>query len=248
LPLRLPFEPPFSFDNGKIQTWANFEEHAFNVIGFTLELLWQSKVDMTEVRDAIVVHWSCFLDAFAVSRLPIEFRRDALQEPKTHYHPFVRLKSHKSACAGKLSVPFLNAVLHMREGEGVLFWCGGDAPVDYVLVIKYAQGKCRIQYADAKHKTNRNGAEKSLRVEAKAVYEKAQMVHAGLKRELQKEVTAGGANLVVDDKFSVSIVTNLRDTESRYENVIIIGPATFKFEPWTSLLYESSSIPEKDTS
>ena len=159
--------------------WTHFEDLAFQVMGFTLELLWHpyegkdGRDVMTAVRIALCEKNPQLERVFG--RQPFVCRRRALTCAQQHYHPFNGLSTHEAAANGPLSEDFRSRVGNLRETAtrqrcccGMLFWTGGSAPLDYILLVVKAGGKtCYAAYGDAKHQSGDPENEATVTADAK---------------------------------------------------------------------------------
>jgi hypothetical protein len=248
----LPFPVPMSFANNTTQNFAQFEERAFQVVGFVCELLSNPCVELSDFKTEMGksntrfdLAWGGCSDSRCL--------RYALEETKQHYQPFDGCKSHESAAAGALSEEFLRRMRKLSDTgapRSMLLWTGGSAPFDYVRVhlVDEATKKVTIALGDAKHKSGpATGARSQANVveDAKSLGAKALPWFTGMKRELEK------LHYDVDGKFSVSLITNIDTPDYKAAGVqcdnlvevVILSPTNFTFKPWTDLLFRCVTRP-----
>lgn len=238
--------PPLSaqkFDETLSLTSFRFEEMAFNVVGYALELFYSPSPLMNDCWKACqgtTVPTSKLFEFFSVfGSMRFKGRRRALAFPKNHYHPFKGLGSHDKACAGPLSDETLKALQNLAVGDGVLLWCGGDAPLDFILLVRSTENRLRAVYGDAKHFSDpREGPNKQVHDD---VERKAAMVHEGLTRELLTQ-----KQWALEELFSVFLITNGKAPKSNPPAVKVLCPETFEFSPWTDLLYAALPQAKQD--
>jgi len=119
-----------------------------------------------------------------------------------HYYPFTGTGSHDKALAGKLNPRVLEGVCSCVSNKRWFFMhCGGNAPIDFILLYVTDQRRLRVWMSDAKHMQTGSAATVSV----DDMRRMAQMVFASMNRNLKTEsdVTAAlsAARLELDDVF-----------------------------------------------
>ena len=167
--------------------------------------------------------------------------RSELEDFKTNYHPFRGVGTHKEAYARGLSKPAKLALGRLKtDNSAVFLLCGGDAPIDFILVKRTGTKKgCSASYGDAKH-ISKNAANSKFSTEATKVDRKAADVHPALKRELKTEF-----GLDLSDSYTTMIVTNSSKHKDS-DQCTFLSPSTFSCFPWSNILFADSDTPRPD--
>ena len=227
---------------------AQFGERAFQVIGFTCELLSSPSPELGGFKRAFNSRNRRFIDAWGKS-CGSGSRRVATTETKNRHQPF---HGCKKAAAGPLSKEFLQSVSSLfdepDEPRSVLFLAGGSAAFDFirVQVVRKASKKVRIALGDAKHKSV-PPRKRAVVKDAKRLGKKARSWFMGMKRALKK------VGIKTESKFAVSLITNVETPGYELEpvkcgngvEVIILSPSNFHFPPWSDLLFRCMKSAEQ---
>jgi hypothetical protein len=148
-----------------------------------------------------------------------------LAGPKLNYHPFKHAASHDEACEGSLSADVVSLLETLQRGDALWLCCGGDAPIDYILIVRNDDETVEVRFMDAKHCS---GASDFSSAERREMRRKAKMVHGGLMREVQKKLP----QVTVAD-FTDAHLLIVRNVASPDD----LSPATFRWQPWSSIMF-----------
>jgi hypothetical protein len=162
-----------------------------------------------------------------------------LEHPKGRSNPSDVMR-HEKMADGNLVDDFVEPVrgLSQKISEAAWFWCGGSAPIDFILVFTLpptspkGSATLHLRFADAKHSnTDHWGSADLAEMEAKAK-KLHQAVAKGLRRA---KVTLAVAPF---DKRHLMLCYNR-------EGSAMLSPSTFTWEPWSPLLFCPDAGPRR---
>ena len=232
--------------NGK---WSTFEKVVFNSLAMFAGLFYHRQPDPdtylpSEPSTGVLRTWMPEGTANFVSV-------DTLEHPKEHLHP---LNKEKTA----LSEDFEDQLSMLTaEGDAVLLHCGGDAPLDFILmkavevvevveVINVEEMEVdfkvtrtiAVRFADAQHtdEDDTTVTKESLERERDEMMQKALEVHKSI--ECYAEVKLEPFK---DDHCL--LVTNKRVEEGKGQMKCILNPNTTEWLPMTQVLFGPSQLP-----
>jgi hypothetical protein len=208
---------------------STFEDAAYDTMGLWMAIFMNPAMNVMDriMRSTIPTFLNEWLPEFLFSLK----HHTRLQHQKERYNPFDSLTSHEEAAKGPMCPEVVAGFNSINDGEALWFYCGGSAPIDFILMVKYGT-KVELRFMDAKH-CSVQGQQMDLRNNTKMEMQgKAKMVHAGMKRELDK-IQVKGKFVVSDYKSShLLLITNTPSEEGG-----VLNPKNFNWEPWTTLLY-----------
>lgn len=158
-------------------------------------------------------------------------QEEFLDDDKRHYHPFKLHGNHKASCEkAELSDKAKKRLQESLGGkgcQGAWMRCGGSAPIDFILVVREGN-TIKLRYMDAKHTQTGTASLGSDKMQ-----EKVRMVHAGM-----VEALVGLFPPCVVERFEPAHFVIITNDATRHD---AISPATFKWHPWSDVLF----LPEK---
>jgi hypothetical protein len=157
----------------------------------------------------------------------LRFELTALTELESgprYLHPF-ELKSDE------LSAPFVEELKKLKVNTGMFVHCGGNVPIDLILIVRTSATTFAARYCDGKHKapTSKDGQCVTAAVLTKLVA-KSEAIHLKLTRKFRtvhKDWT-----LEAFDATHVTAITKDEESDNR-----TINPATFTWHPWSHILF-----------
>jgi hypothetical protein len=114
---------------------------------------------------------------------------------------------------------------NLKLGEALWLCCGGDAPMDYILIVRNDDNTVEVRFMDAKHCSRASDFTSAVRREMRR---KAEMIHGGLMRELPKHLAGVAVTRFAD--AHLLIVRNVASPDD-------LSPATFRWQPWSSMMF-----------
>ena len=196
-----------------------FEERMFRVFGLFMSIFCDPRAPTDAFRR--IVH-RVINEWLPDGAWKLEGRCDSfLKESKSHYLPFATHTNHEDACNGPIFEDVLSRILKLKKGCAWWVRFGGEASVDYMLFVRREGNRMEVRFGDAKHHKD------DLPSQQRDVVAKAELVHAGLKRELGKH----GLSLEKFDKSHVLLFTNVPTEEA-------VSPNTFCWSPWRRFLFQ----------
>ena len=178
----LPHFPLDSFRIGAVKdNCMAFEECMFHVFGLFMSIFChpcEPTKPFREIVHRVIDEWLPNGAWMLQDRC-----NDYFQDSKSHYLPFKKHASHEEACDGPIFEDILRDIKYLKSGCALWIRCGCKSPLDYMLFVRRAGNRMEVRFGDAKHRTADANDLSSERRDAVA---KAKMVHAGLKRELDK--------------------------------------------------------------
>jgi hypothetical protein len=137
---------------------------------------------------------------------------------------------------GSLSEEFNRTVSALTVGQGIWFHCGGSAAIDFILVVRTTVNSYCLRFLDAKHVT--------LMKRTSRVPNSAELEHAAISRKLLVHFQSLERTTTTVESFSASHVLVLTNNPSIQPNTL--SPETFKWDPWTGILFHCSALIEQD--
>jgi len=144
------------------------------------------------------------------------------------YFPFDTLGTHKTACAGSLAKEVIEHVRTCIEHKGVLFiHCGGNAPLDFIVLYHTAKKKLAVWMADAKNTTSTQPLELEH-----GFIEKAKQVFEGIRKQCGEVLSCeiGEANC------KICVITNAKNVRPK-DGLVVINQSNFDLAPWNRILF-----------
>jgi hypothetical protein len=149
-----------------------------------------------------------------------------LSDALGRYNPYDMLETHHVArTKAKLNPEFLLQVGALAVGGGVWLHCGGNAPIDFILVVRLDVQRYCLRFMDAKHTTVGNTPD------AQDVIGKARENHAAIAAKMEAQV----ANAKIVDAFDEAHVLVLTNAAADRPN--LLGPKQFHWRPWSDILF-----------
>jgi hypothetical protein len=217
--------------------WSEFEGLAFEVLGMfmfwfapKIEPLQQSTLyvqrSAREVMDPMMHAWLPCFNLVTMMRL----ERHMLQ-----HNPHSTLGSHDEARnVGPLSSQFVSAISTLGEGEGSWFRCGGNAAIDFILVVRSEEATYSIRFIDAKHTSKASTSIPSSTTTE--IVAKAKLEHAAIARKLTNHFKVLGRGTILVEPFdnchalvianSCGVTFGLRTDRFRSTHFILVTHST----------------------
>ena len=225
---RFPELPQVTFTKEDVhQNAALFECIAFKVVGFFMAIFCDpfGQPDRVAIPPPLA-QW------LPESQFVLRNGCSVLARPKLNYHPFQHAASHDKACEGNLSAEVVTLLKTLRPGGALWLCCGGDAPLEYILIAWNEDNAVEVRFMDAKHSSKVCDFPTAVREEMQRA---AEMVHTGLMKELPKHLTGMAATSFVSDHLLI-----IRNVDESRDN---LSPATFQWQPWSSLMFLERTRP-----
>jgi hypothetical protein len=220
-------------------TWSDFESLVFEVLG--MFMFWFApQVHLNGAKSAVRQVMSPGLKDW----LPC-FELVSMTQLDRHMHqhnPHSSLGTHDVVRnTGGLSPDFAEEVSALMVGQGSWFRCGGNAAIDFILVVRSEDAKYSIRFLDAKHTTSKASTPILLSI-IKEIVAKAVLEHAAIARKLTTHFEKLGRGTVSVEPFDnchALVITN--DAALRPPNNALT-PNNFNWEPWTGILFHCSTL------
>ena len=218
--ITFPELPLKSFSLSTIhQEWREFENMSFKVMGLFMAIF-------CDVEQPFRVPVKDPLGQWLPKAQFTLLRSSVLSDPATRYNPFVGSVTQEEACKGDLTTEVEGYLAHLRKGEAVWLRCGGRAPIDLILIHREDKKTVNIRFMDSKHSTYADG--RWIQSSREEMLDKAKMVYDGLSSKIP--LILKGTTVSPFHKSHLVLISN---TQSRED----LSPATFKWHPWSQLLF-----------